>query len=27
MLGPEHALLHSKHLAYDPLSVGAFALA
>ena len=26
MLGPEHALLHVKHLALDPLSVGMLAL-
>ena len=26
MLGPEHALLHPKHLALDPLSLGVFAL-
>jgi hypothetical protein len=26
MLGPEYALLHPKHLALDPLSVGVFAL-
>ena len=27
MLGPKHVLVHLKHLALDPLSVGVFALA